>query len=91
MYGQHAPRKPKISPSRQEGVGLTGGAMISTGPSHNGSSSKQLIKIINSGRDRGASIRKGKGPKVLVQMILPVFLFIFHWSIAGTATCYHGC
>lgn len=65
MYGQQGPRKPKMSPSLQEGVGLTGGAMMSTGPSHNGSNSKQLIKIINSGRDRGATIRKGKGAKVL--------------------------
>jgi hypothetical protein len=70
MYGQHGPRKPKISPSQQDGVGLIGGAMISTGPSHNGSSSKQLIKIINSGRDRGSTIRKAKGAKVLAQMIM---------------------
>lgn len=63
MYGQHGARKPKISP-RQEELGVTG-AGGATGPSHNGSNSKQLIKIINSGRDRGATIRKGKGAKVL--------------------------
>ncbi|KAJ3691886.1 hypothetical protein LUZ61_000021 [Rhynchospora tenuis] len=64
IYGQHGPRKLKISPSQQEGLGLTGGAMVSTGPSHNGSNSKQLIKIVNSGRDRAVAVRKVKGAKL---------------------------